>query len=225
MEDETEETDETEPPEETETETPTESSGEADDDVLSGEHAEDVTDPPDPIQYWIQDYRIFSGSGTQDDPYIVVLAEGYEVCDLLLDEILKGADSAWIAFCTCGENRLYNPVTGTWGLYVMRAGTSWKYRLFDAAGFVPSPLVELGETEEPEPEPEPQMTDDERKERMAELRQNIVTNEIRLRMAQIELKQMKRELSDGAVYARFDGTVLTVNDPDTAYLEGVPVVN
>lgn len=225
VEDETEATDETDPTEEPETEAPTESTGEPDDGgVLSGEHADDVMDPPDPIQYWVSEYRIFSGSGTQDDPYIVVLAEGYEVCDLLLDEILKGADSAWIAFCTCGENRLYNPVTGTWGLYVMRAGTSWKYRLFDASGFVPSPLVELGETEKPAPEPEPPMSDDERKERMEELRQNIATNEIKLRMAEIELKQMKRELSDGAVYARFDGTVLTVNDPDEAFLAGVPVV-
>lgn len=192
--------------------------------VLPGEAVPDVTDPPDPIQYWIQGYRLFSGSGTQEDPLIVALEEGYELCDPVIDELLGSADSIWIAFCTCEKNRLYNSVTGTWGMHITRAGSSWKYRLFDASGFVPSPLVELGEPEQEPENPESPMTEEERKARMAELKQNIETNQIKLRMAELELKQMKRELGDGAVYAKFDGTVLTVTDPDEAFMNNTPVV-
>jgi hypothetical protein len=68
------------------------------------------------------------------------------------------------------------------------------------------------------------MTDDERKARMEELAAAIRENELKLRMAGLEYKKMQRELSDGAVFANFDGTVLTVNDPDEAYRDNLPVL-
>lgn len=222
--DETDETDETgesteptEPAEPTETTVPTNPTYEG-----QSEHVPDVLDPPVYEQYRIDRYRIFSGSGTKDDPMIVALASGFELCDPILSEIMGGASSAWIAFCTCEDDLLYQPVNGTWGMQITRAGNSWKYVLFDAAGSVPSPLIDLGlEQEEPAEDP---ITEDERKQRMQELKEEIETTQIQLRMAELEYKRMQRELGDGAIYAQFDGIILSCNNPETAYLENVPVV-
>ncbi len=58
----------------------------------------------------------------------------------------------------------------------------------------------------------------------AELQQKIKDLDLKLRMAQVELKQMKQELSDGVVYADMEGTVAEVISADEALNSNQPII-
>ena len=58
----------------------------------------------------------------------------------------------------------------------------------------------------------------------AELQQKIKDLDLNLRMAEVELKRMKQELSDGTVYAEMDGTIASVTSADEAANSGEPII-
>ena len=58
----------------------------------------------------------------------------------------------------------------------------------------------------------------------AELQQKIKDLDLNLRMAEVELKRMKQELSDGIVYAEMDGTIAAVSTADEAANSGEPII-
>ena len=58
----------------------------------------------------------------------------------------------------------------------------------------------------------------------AEKQKEIRDLDLKLRMDKVELERMKQEAANGVVTSKLDGTVLRVNDPDTAKQEGSPVV-
>lgn len=58
----------------------------------------------------------------------------------------------------------------------------------------------------------------------AELQQKIKELDLDIRMAEVELKRMKQELSDGIVYAEMDGTISSVLDSETARQTAEPLV-
>ncbi len=58
----------------------------------------------------------------------------------------------------------------------------------------------------------------------AELQQKIKDLDLDLRMAQVELKQMKQELSDGVVYADMAGTIAEVISADEALNSKEPII-
>ena len=58
----------------------------------------------------------------------------------------------------------------------------------------------------------------------AELQQKIKDLDLNLRMAEVELKRMKQELSDGIVYAEMDGTIASVTSADEAANSGEPII-
>lgn len=64
------------------------------------------------------------------------------------------------------------------------------------------------------------------KEELAEMirnqRQAIRDLDLKLRRAQLDLKIMKDEMSDGTIYARKDGVVRTLGDPDAPPQDGSP---
>ncbi len=188
-----------------------------------------VEDPNDlDINYVIDLFRLVSGSGTADDPYLVGVTEAYELCEVDVEGFLIGRTTAYVCFCQCTDNRVDRDVISAWGMCFTDTGNSWRARLFDASDLVGSPLVIRDdipyEEEEPTEPEEPGMSEDERKQRMEELKNAINENQMKLRMAELEYKKMQRELGDGVVYAQFDGTILTVNDPDTAFVNNEPVI-
>ena len=58
----------------------------------------------------------------------------------------------------------------------------------------------------------------------AELQQTIKDLDLQLRMAEVELKRMKQELSDGIVYAEMAGTISSLQEVETAYQTGEPLM-
>ena len=58
----------------------------------------------------------------------------------------------------------------------------------------------------------------------AELQQKIKDLDLKLRMAEVELKRMNQELNDGVVYADMAGTITSVMNEDDARSMGEPVV-
>ena len=58
----------------------------------------------------------------------------------------------------------------------------------------------------------------------AELQQKIKDLDLKLRMAEVELKRMNQELNDGVVYAEMAGTITSVLSEDDARSLGEPVI-
>ena len=228
----TETTESTEPEEPQESgEEPTEDTGETTAPTLDPSIGIPVEGPVAPGEaYIIHGHRIAAGSGTQSDPYLVGIVSGFEFCELNVEELLRDKNSAYVVFCECDLNRIDRPAVTAWGLLFLRDCDSWKFRLFDASAYVGQPLVISPYTyfdqdpEETEPPDNGGSGDGDRKARMEELKRSIAENELALRVKNLEYRKMERELGDGVIYADFDGTVLTVNDPDEAYQNNLPVL-
>ncbi len=58
----------------------------------------------------------------------------------------------------------------------------------------------------------------------AELQQKIKDLDLKLRMAEVELKRMNQELSDGVIYAEMSGTIASVLNEGDARASGEPVI-
>ena len=86
--------------------------------------------------------------------------------------------------------------------------------------------------DEPEPTPDPTFPNDDSSgytaaeiaKMRAEQRVKIRDADLAYRQAQVEYEKMKVESENGFVYATVDGTVLVVNDPETAAQQNQPVV-
>jgi len=58
----------------------------------------------------------------------------------------------------------------------------------------------------------------------AELQQTIKDLDLQIRMAEVELKRMNQELSDGIVYAEMAGTISSLQEVEAAYQSGEPLM-
>ena len=228
----------TEPTEPSEEPTePTEPSEEATEPTEeSTEPTEESTEPTEPVdEHLVEDYKLIRGSGTLEDPYLVVAADGVGLDEAFIQQLLSGRDQVHVVFAQCEENRTDNPITGAWGMTFTRKDGGWTFSFLDANGYV-GQIPEPGEdSEEPvQPDPMPIFPDDpgggggyspsELKKMKAEMEQKLKELDIKIRMAKVEYTRMEREMGDGTIYADFDGVVLNVGDPDTAYQNREPVV-
>ena len=59
---------------------------------------------------------------------------------------------------------------------------------------------------------------------LVEKRKEIRDLTLKIKLAELELREMKEEVSDGVVRSKFDGIVKTVRNPDDAYKSGKPIV-
>lgn len=177
----------------------------------------------------IKTYEVIDGNGTKKTPLIVILAADYSINTELLDKLLLKKGENWLIFLTTEGDQRNGDVLSRTGLICKKESNgSYSFSFFDASAY---PLPDMsgvlvGEPNEPGWGGGGGGSEDTRltAEEIAELKEKIRDTDLEIRMAEVELKQMKKEKNNGQVVSTVDGTVSSVLDLDTAKQEGSPVV-
>lgn len=195
------------------------------------EPTEPTQEPTEPSEDGVvTTWQRVGGKGTEDDPYLYIVADDYAMDMTLLQDILGAHETVSVVFAQCADNRVDGIVTAAYGMTLERtAQGGCAMRLNDATGYVGSPLIgELPGGNEDGPSFGPGggggMSHEELMKLRAEKEQAMIELDLNLRMARVEYKRMQAELGDGTVYAELDGVVVGVGDPETAYLNGEAVL-
>lgn len=169
-------------------------------------------------------YKILDtdAEGSEDDPFICVLA-GSDIPteDLFLNVVLGKTSPAYVVF----ENRTANMTGGrvreAWGVCFTGApGALTSISFFDASDY-----IYVYEPGEPEPvEEDSGYTAAEIAKMRVDTQNQITEKDLEVRMAKVEVAQMRNELSGGEVYSKVDGVVKAVRTEEEARDTGEPVL-
>lgn len=183
----------------------------------------------------VKTYRVIDGKGTKKSPLFVILAADYSINTEMLEELLLKKGQNWLIFLTTEGDRTDGAVLSRSGLICKKEDNgSYSFSFFDASAY---PLPDMDDDSLDEPgTPEWEGGDDGwggggsyedtrlTAEEIAELKEKIRDTDLDIRMAEVELKKMKKEKDNGKVVSTVDGKVSSVLDLDTAKQEGSPVV-
>jgi HlyD family secretion protein len=162
------------------------------------------------------------GNGTAENPYIWLWDDTCVFTQDFILQVLGTADQAYAVFQQRADNTTKGELLQSWA-FVFSVSEEGKlsFTMFDY-----TEPEEPSEPEEPDTpvDPGPQYTAAEIAQMKAEKNQQIKDLDLQYRMAEIEYKQQKAEFDDGTVYAKYDGTVTTVLDEETARADGSAII-
>lgn len=186
------------------------------------------TQPPQPTEESLEPIEelplLIGGEGTQEWPYRWVWSDevSYDE-DFITGMFGEESNEVWISFEEREQNSIDGAITKLWGLHAVR-GEDGKLRYSFFTPIIPP-------DDEIEPEPEPIWIDDSSGYTAGEIAQMRAEKQIEIRdldvayrIAQVEYERMKSEAENGVVYANVDGTILALNDPELARMDGSPVL-
>lgn len=179
------------------------------------------TEPLEPVE---ELPHFISGDGTEETPFRWLWADGLSYDNDFIAGMLGEETEIWISFEEREQNSMQGMVVELRGLHVVRGEDGkLKFSFF-------TPILPPDEEEEQD-DPEPIWIDDssgytaaEIARMRAEKQTEIRDLDVEYRIAQVEYERMKSEAENGIVYAKVDGTVLALNDPDAARMDGSPVL-
>ena len=115
------------------------------------------------------------------------------------------------------------------GLHVYKQGGSFAFKFFDASTFPDHTII----TDDPDntdptdpdmPDPGSGYTAAQLAQMRAEQEKTIKETKFKIKMAEADYKIMQTEMSDGNIYAEFDGKVVSVLSEDEAKTQNQPVL-
>ncbi|MBQ4040879.1 MAG: biotin/lipoyl-binding protein [Oscillospiraceae bacterium] len=134
--------------------------------------------------------------------------------------------SVWVVFEVRESDNTEGELIRYWGIrFTRNTDGSYKFAMYQ-----PDPDYNKSEDEEEEPEPEisyptgPQYTASEIAQMRAQKQREIRDLELQLRVEKVKYEKLKLELESGVIYAKLDGTVKTVANPDEAQMYGTPFI-
>ena len=198
-----------------------------------------ITPEPLDIKYYPEETpKLISGEGTEEDPlYILWGAEDTLTLDYLATlfpeqpaeepepeegEQPRNWDEVYIAFVTRSYDALNAPIESSFGLYLNRSSGTLTFRVVEPV------LSEEIQQFEAEPEPYYESYGTYTAAELAELRaqqeQKLRDLEIEIKLAEVELRRLEEEVSDGVVLSKLDGVVKFVRDPEEALMNGTTLL-
>ena len=116
------------------------------------------------------------------------------------------------------------------GLHVFKQGSGFAFNFFDASG-VPDHTITTDDPDNPDEPDDPDIPDPgsgytaaQLAQMRAEQEKTIKETKFKIKMAEADYKIMQTEMSDGNVYAEFDGKVVSVLSEDEAKTQNQPVI-
>lgn len=116
------------------------------------------------------------------------------------------------------------------GMYIRKVGSGFTFQFFDATG-VPDHMAtdpddpdNTDPTDPDMPDPGSGYTAAQLAQMRAEQEKTINETKFKIKMAEADYKIMQTEMSDGNVYAEFDGKVVSVLSEDEAKTQNQPVI-
>jgi len=116
------------------------------------------------------------------------------------------------------------------GLHVFKQGSGFAFNFFDASG-VPDHTITTDDPDNPDEPDDPDIPDPgsgytaaQLAQMRAEQEKTIKETKFKIKMAEADYKIMQTEMSDGNVYAEFDGKVVSVLTEDEARTKNQPII-
>lgn len=116
------------------------------------------------------------------------------------------------------------------GMYIRKVGSGFTFQFFDATG-VPDHMAtdpddpdNTDPTDPDMPDPGSGYTAAQLAQMRAEQEKTIKETKFKIKMAEADYKIMQTEMSDGNIYAEFDGKVVSVLSEDEAKTQNQPVI-
>ncbi len=116
------------------------------------------------------------------------------------------------------------------GLHVFKQGSGFAFNFFNASG-VPDHTITTDDPDNPDEPDDPDMPDPgsgytaaQLAQMRAEQEKTIKETKFKIKMAEADYKIMQTEMSDGNVYAEFDGKVVSVLTEEEAKTQNQPVL-
>ena len=184
--------------------------------------------PTEPLEPAEELPYFMGGSGTQELPYRWLWADGLTYDESFITSMLSGSE-VWIAFEVREQNATEGALLNRWGLHVTATALEEGSHALRYAFFVP----EDPPTDEEENGDAPGnvwvdnssgYTSAEIAQMRAAKQKEIRDLDVAYRIAQVEYDRMLDEAENGVVYAKVDGTVIRLNDAETAMMEGSPIL-
>lgn len=178
------------------------------------------TEPLEPVE---ELPHFISGDGTEETPYRWLWADGLSYDSDFIAGMFGEETEIWISLEEREQNSMEGMVLNLWGLHVVREEDGkLKFSFF-------TPVLPPDEEEQDDPEPiwiddSSGYTAAEIARMRAEKQTQIRDLDVEYRIAQVEYERMKSEAENGVVYAKVDGTILMINDPEFARMDGSPVI-
>lgn len=177
---------------------------------LRGETVYDTVDE-NTVPYNLEDAAgIPAGDGSKENPYRI-----FCVSDVTVERgFLEAALDSQLAyrFDVVDDGSLPNYILHSWILNGAVVEDPDDPDMDDPGMDIPGIDIPTGPTKE------------ELASQIKEKEETLKTLELNKRTAELELKQLKREVDDGVIESTVDGTVKSVLDEDTAKLEGSPLI-
>lgn len=204
------------------------------------EPTDEPTQPPEPTEPTVpiapeELPYLMGGEGTQASPLFYLCAADMQYDQAYFEELLGEKTELWVVFQVREGNALHAELLSELPLKLTRdeETQSIRFTVFipeqddvkeenktlraAAADVSASPDVTVVDYDG-------EYTAAEIAKMRAEKQKEIRDLDLKLRMDKVTLERMKQEAANGVVTSALDGTVLRVNDPDTAKQEGSPVV-
>lgn len=203
------------------------------------EPTDEPTQPPEPTEPTVpiapeELPYLMGGEGTQASPLFYLCAADMQYDQAYFEELLGEKTELWVVFQVREGNALHADIVSELPLKLTRDEETQTIRF---TVFVPEQddVKENAQAQQAAPDvsasPDVTVVDYDGEYTAAEIAQmrtekqkEIRDLDLKLRMDKVELERMKQEAANGVVTSDLDGTVLRVNDPDTARQEGSPVV-
>lgn len=180
-----------------------------------------------------------SGSGVEDDPlYILWGEEDSLTMDYLLslfpekaeeapeeketEETERNWDEVYLAFVSRSYDALNAPITNSFGLCLNREDGKFTFRVVEPV--LSEEIQKFEQEEEPYYESHGTYTAAELAEMRTAQEQKVHDLELQIKVAEVDLRRLEDEVSDGIVLSKFDGTVKMVRDPDEAIMNGTALM-
>ena len=186
---------------------------------------------PDEPHDVIADLSGATGTGSTDDPYIISCSEDSYVSGALLNKLMN--DGA-VAKFVVGDVEDPDMIFTVKGDSLAGYDDSDEVRLFlgSTAADQDDTDTTVPDTSEPVTEPSADdsttvddaqtYTAEELKQAVEEQTRSVASTDLEKRMAEADLKELQTQLDDGIVYAKKDGVVTTVEDPQNPPKDGSP---
>ena len=167
---------------------------------------------------------VMSGKGTKEDPMYVIVKETDVINTEYLKKILpEDPEKLYMVFLNREHDAVNGKITASYGLILLFDEESFSFQSFQPV--IPEKIAKYDKPKEPYYKHEgSEYTAAQIISMRNEKEREIHETELDLRDAQLEYQKKQEEVADSVVRAKKNGKVIEVRDPQSAFSQGLPVV-
>lgn len=167
-------------------------------------------------------YKI-QGDGSEGNPYYYLWDEEHYIDELYPVILPNETEECYLVLLKREENALNGKIEQSWGFHLLKNDRGISVQVYEPD--IPENIQQYDKPEEPYyVDNGSDYTASELRKLRDEKAQEISDLQIKIKLAELNLKKMQKEMQDGSVVSMVDGAVTVVRDPEDAFKNNKPVV-